>query len=329
MKIFKRIFAVLLSLALLFSLASCADKTDGGTDDTESTASYIRENKTKIAVPNSVFCLGIAKLGADRDYAYTVTRFDTLQEIEEQLKNGGTDIAALPVENAARLFNETKGGIKIIAVNNLGVLHLVTSDSGIASLADIKDKTVYATGKGTAYEHIINYIFEKNAIAPRIEYVETESELATLAIEGKADICIIPEPQAAKVVFENTEMKRVIDFNDEWNKVSDVSLVQGVIVARTEYIEQNPEYMEQFLFHNEVSLNFLNENSGLGADLLYQNSYYSSVELAEESIPAGNLYFIKGEEMKAMIQEVCDVLSAADPELTGGTVSADGICYVQ
>lgn len=324
MKIFKRISAAFLALLMLFSLASCAD--NGGETKPEETTSYVRENKTKLAVFNGVTSLGVAKLVKDRGYAYESSLYTDLSEVENLIKNGGADMAAVPVESAARLFNETKGAVKIIAVNNLGVLHLVTGDESIKTLADLKDKTVYATGKGTAYEHIMNFIFEKNAISPKVEYVATEAELVTLAIEGKADICIIPEPYATKVVFENTKMKRVIDLSDEWNKFSEAPLVQGVIVARTEYIEQNPEYIEQFLFQNEISVNFLNENIDAGADMLYNGQYFSTFDLARECVPACNLYFMKGEEMKAAVKVVYDVLPA---ELTGGTVSADGICFVQ
>lgn len=325
MKIFKRVSAAFLAFVMLFLLASCADKPDGGE---ESTTSYIRENKTKLAVFSGVTSLGVAKLVKDRDYAYESSLHTDINEIETLIKNGSADIAAVPVESAARLFNETKGGVKIIAVNGLGCLQLLTKDDSIKTLADIKDKTVYASGKDTAAEHILNFIFEKNSINPQIEYVATEAELAALAIEGKADICIISEPQATKVVFENAEMKRVVDFNDEWNKVSDAKLAQSVIVARTEYIEQNPEYIEQFLFQNEISVNFLgvSENADLSADMLHKGNYFSSVDLARACVPECNLYFVRGEEMKAMVAGVCEVLPA---EMTGGTVNADGICFVQ
>lgn len=321
MKIFKRISAAFLAVIMLFSLASCADKPD----TTEETTSYIRDNKTKIAVLSGVTSLGVAKLVKDRDYAYESSLYTSLDEVENLIKNGGADLAAVPVESAARLFNETKGGVKIIAVNGLGCLHLLSDNEEIKSLADIKDKTVYASGKGTANEYILNYIFEKNSMSPKIEYVE-DAELVTLAIEGKADLCIVSEPYVTKIVAENTAMKRVADFNDEWNKVSKTALAQTVIVARTEYIEQNPEYIEQFLFHNEVSVNFLNENVDAGADLLHKGSYFSTFDLARACIPECNLHFVRGEDMKAMIAGVCDALPA---KMTGGTVNADGICFVQ
>ncbi len=311
--------------ALIFTVAACTDGKDTETE-TETTTSYVRENKTKVAVYSGITSLGVSKLVRDRDYAYESSMYTDLGEIESLLKNGGTDIAAVPVEFAAKIYNDTKGGVKIISINNLGALYLVSDDTDIKSLADIGDKTVYASGKGTAFEHILNFIFEKNSIKPRIEYVATDEELVTLAIEGKADLCILPEPIATKVVFENREMKRVVDFAAEWKAASGSGLAQTVIVARTEYIEKNPEYINTFLSQNEISVNFLVDNTDTGANLLHKDNYFSSVDLARECLPNCKLYFIKGDEMKPLVQSVCDALPA---EMTGGTVNADGICFVQ
>lgn len=327
MKIFKRISAVLLAVAMLLSFASCGDKpvTDEETVS-EETTSYIRENKTKMAVYSGVASLSVAKLVKDRGYAYESSLYNDLNEIENLIRNGNADMAVVPVESAAKLFNETKGGVKIIAVNSLCNLQLLSADEEIKSLADIKGKTVYASGEGTASEAVLNYIFEKNSINPKVEYVATDAELANLAVEGKADICILPEPQATKVVFENTSMKRAADFNDEWNKISEAEYAQTVVIARTEYIENNPEYINQFIFHNEISVNFLNENVDTGADMLNKLGYFSTVDIARACVPECNLQFVKGEDMKAMVAAACNALPA---EMTGGTVNADGICFVQ
>ncbi len=323
MKILKRITAVLLAFLLVFSFAAC---NDNGNQADESTTSYEREAKTRIAEFSGISSLGISKLKADRGYAYSVSSHTDLQEIETLLKNGETDLAAVPVEFAAKLFNDTKGGVKIIAINSLGSIYLVSKDESIKGLADIGSKTVYASGKGTASEYVINYIFGKNNINPNVEYVATDAELAALAIEGKADICILSEPMATKVVMGNAEMKRAVDFAEEWKKASGSGQAQSVIVARTEYIEKNSEYIEQFLMHNEISINFFGEYIEVGAKMLTELKYFSTIDNARECLPYCKLYFIRGEEMKPLVQSVCDALPA---EMTGGTVNADGICFVQ
>ena len=215
-------------------------------------------------------------------------------------------------------------------MNNTGTLHLLTSDKEAKSFSDMKGKTVYATGKGGYYEYYINYILTENGIDPKndviIEYKE-QDELTDLALNGTAEFIFIPEPYATKVVMENENMNRFINLVAQWEKAAGTKPVQGVVVARTEYIEQNPEYIEQFLFQNEVSLNFLNVDGTQGANFLFDNNYFSTFEIAQACIPACNLVFMKGEEMKPEIKGVFDVFYGVDPASLGGAIPDDGIFY--
>lgn len=330
MKSFKRFFAVLMAAVMLFSFASCKDNPDNSGTKTEETTSYVRENKTRIAVLNGVDVLGTAKLRVSRDYAYTVTTCNSADEIMNTVTEGKADLAALPLDLAAKLYNTTNGGVKIIAVNTLGALYILTGDGSVKSFADIKGKTVYATGKGSYYEYFINYILTQNGIDPekdvKIEYKE-QDELTALAIDGTAKLCFIPEPYATKVIAENKEMKRLVDLNRLWEKSAGSKPVQGVVIARTEYIEQNPEYIETFLFQNEVSVNFANEKDGLGINFLAANNFFSSHELAKASVPLCNLTFMKGEEMKSVINSTFDAFYSVDPASAGGAIPDGGIFY--
>lgn len=198
----KKLIAVLLAFAMLLAFAGCTGS--GGTETTTENTDYIREVKTKVAVADGPMALGLAKLKADRSYAYEVTSYADPQEAAELIKSGAADIAALPVDLAAKLFNETNGGVKILSVINLSYLHVITSIGGIESVADLKDKTVYATGEGTVYEHIINYVFSENGIDPEadvdIQYTADAAELAERAISSKDGIYILPEPYATNVI---------------------------------------------------------------------------------------------------------------------------------
>ena len=330
MKSFKRFFAVLMAAVMLFSFASCKDNPDNGGTKTEETTSYVRENKTRIAVLNGIDVLGTAKLRVSRDYAYTVTTCNSAEEIMNTVTEGKADLAALPLDLAAKLYNSTNGGVKIIAVNTLGALCILTGDSSVKSFADIKGKTVYATGKGGYCEYFINCILTQNGIDPekdvKIEYKE-QDELINLAIDGTAKLCFIPEPYATKVIAENKEMKRLVDLNRLWEKSAGSKPVQGVVIARTDYIEQNPEYIETFLFQNEVALNYLSSEGNQGINFLYTNNYFSTFELAQASIPACNLAFMKGEEMKPVINSTFDAFYSIDPASAGGAIPDDGIFY--
>lgn len=331
MKIFKRISAALIAMLMLLSFAACNSTGDEETTTEPETTSYIREVKTKIAALNGPTGIGLAKLKADRDYAYEVEYYSDPQEIVPLLTNGEVDIAALPINLAANLYKKTDGGIQILAVNTLGVLHIIENGESIKDISDLKGKTIYATGQGSTPEYILNYILAQNGIDPEkdvtIEYKIAHNELATLAVEGSADICMLPEPFATTVLGKNENLRRALDLTDEWDKICDTQLAQGVIVARTEYIEQNPEYIEKFLSHNELSVNYLNENAEGGSIFLYENGYFDDVEVANYSVQNSNLVFVTGEEMKALTNGVFEVLYEASPSSIGGSIPDDGIYY--
>lgn len=332
MKIFKRISAAFLAVLMLISFAACNGNTqDEYTSATESTTSYIREVKTRVASLSGPLGIGVAKLGADRDYAYDVKSYADAQEAAKLLKNGETDIAVLPVNVAASVYNETGGAVKILAVNTLGVFHILENGSEIKSIDDLKGKTVYTVGEGTLPEYLLSSVLAESGLdsSVKVEYKAEYSEIAALVSEGKAEVCMLPEPYAATLAASAEGIRYALDLSDEWEKASETPFAQSVIVARAEYIEQNAEYIETFLMHNEVSVNFLVENPQAGAELLSETKYFESSELAQAVLPGCNPSFIRGEEMKTAVKAVFEMLYQADPASIGGVLPDDGIYYTE
>lgn len=334
MKILKRLSALMLAMLLLLSFAACGGK-DGGEDSDVTDApetNYEREVKTKIAALNGPTGLGLAEIKADRSYAYDVEYYSDPQEVGPLLIKGEVDIAALPLNMAANLYKKTDGKIKMLAINTLGVLHVLSKDDSIKSVADLKGKTVYSSGQGATPEYIVNYILRKNGLEPgkdvTIEYKTAHNELATLAVEGSVDICILPEPFASKVLAKNESYKRVLDLTAEWGKVSSAKLAQGCLVARADYIEQNPEIIKEFMNFYEASVNFVNNENNAGAVFLAKNGYFDTPQLAADTIPNCNIVFITGEEMKKTATENFTVLFEANPASVGGEIPADALYYL-
>ena len=334
MKILKRLSALMLAMLLLLSFAACGGK-DGGEDSAVTDApetNYEREVKTKIAALNGPTGLGLAEIKADRSYAYDVEYYSDPQEVGPLLIKGEVDIAALPLNMAANLYKKTDGKIKMLAINTLGVLHVLSKDDSIKSVADLKGKTVYSSGQGATPEYIVNYILRKNGLEPgkdvTIEYKTAHNELATLAVEGSVDICILPEPFASKVLAKNESYKRVLDLTAEWGKVSSAKLAQGCLVARADYIEQNPEIIKEFMSFYEASVNFVNNENNAGAVFLAKNGYFDTPQLAADTIPNCNIVFITGEEMKKTATENFTVLFEANPASVGGEIPADALYYL-
>ena len=84
--------------------------------------------------------------------AYNITMTGANDEIVAALSKGEADVAAIATNLASTLYNKTEGGISVLAVNTLGVLSILApagvSADEIASVADLKGRTIYAPGQG-------------------------------------------------------------------------------------------------------------------------------------------------------------------------------------
>ena len=129
----KKLLALGLALAMTLGLAACAPNNDGGesTPPVETPpAVQSQESETpapegveiRLGLLNGPTGMGAAKLLADNDAGETVNRYvvttssDPAADIVPKLNSGELDIAALPTNVAANLYNKT-GKVQILALN--------------------------------------------------------------------------------------------------------------------------------------------------------------------------------------------------------------------
>ena len=114
----KKLLSLTLALLMIVSLfAACRRKED-------------TPDEINVYTLNGTTGFGMAKLMNDQadDKIYDITVKTDASEVSAALINGDVDIAALPTNAAANVFNKTNGGVKILAVNTLGCLYLLTKE---------------------------------------------------------------------------------------------------------------------------------------------------------------------------------------------------------
>ncbi len=267
------------------------------------------------------------------DYTFTLAGAPT--EVSAALLSGQVDIAALPTNLAATLYNKTKGSdkeITVLALNTLGVLYVLENGNEINSVADLKGKTVLATGQGSTPEYILRYLLSENGIDPdsdvTIEFKNEHAELASAMAAGQADIAMLPEPNVTSTLLANTDLRIALDLTAEWNKISeDSQLVQGCIVVNKAFAEANPEAVEQFIEEYAASVRFVTENAEDASLLIEKHGIVPKAAVAKKALPNCNICCITGTEMKAALSGFLSVLYDANPASVGGALPDDGFWY--
>lgn len=263
---------------------------------------------------------------------YDLQLYGTADEIVPGLIKGELDMAAIPANLAAALYQKTKGGIQVMAVNTLGVLYVVEKGDTVHSMADLAGRTILSTGKGTTPEYLLRYLLEKNGLDPdkdvKIQYCSEATEVtAQMAAAQKDAIAVLPQPYATAAGMKDPSLRVALDLTAEWDKVSDSQLVTGVTVVRTQYAQEHPDVVEAFLQEYAQSVRTANTDLDRTAALCEQQGVVAKAAIAKKALPACNIVCRTGDEMQKDVSAYLSVLCAADPAAVSGKLPDEGFYW--
>lgn len=347
----KKLISVLCLLALTLSMLSgCgAPAAPAAASETtaapETTAAAEVPTEAPVAAPVSVRLgamtgptgIGMVKLfeDADQDAAsgYTYTIKGAADELTPMLLQEELDIVSVPANLASVLYNKTEGGVRALAVNVLGVLYIAEFGSDdVSSVADLKGKTIYATGKGSTPEYFLRYVLTRNGLDPdkdvTIDFKSEPSEVvAVLNAEGSG-IAMLPQPYviaAAGQLGESFKIK--LSVSEEWEKVGAGSLcTTACILVRTKFAEEHPEAVEKFLSDFAFGAAWVNENVEEAGELCGKYEIVKA-PVAKKAIPKCNIVCITGSEMRSALGGCLQVLFEQNPKAVGGNLPGDDFYY--
>lgn len=323
----KRIISLLLTLIVIVGcLASCGDNT-----------------QLKVGFMSGPTGIGMAKLisdngGLEGNDAYEFTKFEDTNAAAAALKAGTLDIACLPTNEAAKIFNTANSDVQVLAINCLNSLFVVAkNDIAINSFADLEGKTVYTCKNGTPKIVLDKLIAEYNLnVTVKTELGEGEGatviakpqDLPAVIVAGKADIVIAPEPIVTNALMKATAYSVKLDLGEAWDAKYETPLAMGCIVARSSFVSEHKSLIKSFLKDYEASIEFMGNSENLDAAAQYavDTTIMGAVPAAKKAI--GNLGdaigYIDGEEMKNTLVNVYNVFGL---KVIGGKLPEDEFYY--
>ncbi len=269
---------------------------------------------------------------ADNDYSFDI--YASADEVTPLIAKSEVDVAAVPANLASVLYNKTEGGVRVIAINTLGVLYIVEQGDSVQSVADLAGKTIYASGKGSTPEYGLAYVLEKNGLAigedVQVEWASEHSEALAQLMADPDGVAMLPQPFVTTAQAKNDQIRVALDLTEEWDAVQSgdeqSSMITGVAVARSEFADENPDAVEAFLAHYAESVDFVNDNVAEAAQLV--GSYdIVSAEVAEKALPECNIVCVTGADMKERLSGYLAVLADQNAEAVGGSLPGDDFYF--
>ena len=322
--------AIIISALFIFAMAGCSKPTTGKATEPDTTI--------RVATLKGPTGMGMVELmeadelgKAANDYTFLI--MDSPDNLVGKIVSGDVDVAALPTNLALVLYNKTQGALQLAAVNTLGVLSVLENGNSIETVADLKGKTVYTSGKGATPDYILQFILKENGLKEgdvAINYNLQHTELATSMAAGDVEVGLLPQPHVTTAMMKNNNLRVALDITEEWSKVANNNkLGMGAIVVRKDFVEKNKNSFDAFLQEYVKSVNFVNQQTDEAAKLMTKYQILPNEAIAKKAIPKSNIVFIDAREAKLFLQGFYEILFEANPKSVGGKLADDEFYYQQ
>lgn len=320
--------------------ATTVVETTAAAETSETTVAVSAADFTEIRIAGLTgpTTMGMSKLISDvKDGTlkapYTFTVAGTADEITPKLIKGELDIAAVPANLASVLYNNTKGEIRLLAVNTLGVLYIVEKGDSVQTFADLKGNTIYATGKGSAPEYGLRYLLKQNGMDPdadvTIEWKSEPAEIVAMLSTAEGGVAMMPQPFVTVAKGKVEGLRVAADLTAEWDALENGSqMITGVLVARGAFVDEHPEAVSAFLDAYAASTAFVNEKPAEAAAMIETIGIVPAA-VAEKAIPACNITYVDGADMKSAMQGYLQVLFEQNPKSVGGAMPGDDFYFAR
>lgn len=312
----------------------------GAPDDTDAdTANLLDADPVtmRLAALKGPTAMGLVKLMSDAENGdtaygnYDFTLAASPDEVAPRLIQGELDIACIPANLAAVLYNRTGGEVVTLAVNTLGVLYIVENGNAVQSIEDLRGMTVAASGKGSTPEYALYYLLRQHGLEPEIDVMidwkSEHSECVTALATGNATVALLPQPFVTVAQNQLEDLRVALDLTQEWNALDNGSaLITGVAAARRDFVEEHPAAVAQFLNGYAASVAWVNDNISDAAALIGAADIVPA-PVAEKALPYCNIVCISGDELAAILPGYLSVLHEAAPESVGGALPESDFYY--
>ena len=330
----KRIISLLLTAALALTLCACVTPKTPMPIDGDEGGTATERVTVRLGGLKGPTSMGMVKLLEDgengttaNDYVFTMAA--SASELTPKLVQGELDILAVPANVAAILYNQTEGGVELLAAGTLGVLYIVEKGGEtVTDINSLKGKTLYATGKGATPEYALTYLLSQHGLTlgedVQVEWKSEPTEVVALMAEQDNAVAMLPQPFVTVAQGQVEGLRVALDLSAEWDALDNGSrLITSVLVARRAFAEEHPEAVDAFLTEYASSTDFANSDPA-GAAVLVEKYGIVKAAVAEKALPYCNLVCITGADMKTAVSGYLQTLYDLKSEAVGGAMPDDG-----
>ena len=343
MKNRRRIFALLLALVLCLPAcggaaeettaeATAAPETQGAaeSEEVQEIAGIEAETLTEpieIAVLKGPTGMGMAYLFGHEEEGYRLSLFEAPDQVTAKLLSGEIDVAAVPSNLGAVLYNKTEGGLVCLAINTGGTLYLVSNaEEAPQSLSELSGQTILASGQGGTPEYVLRALLASAGLAEgdvTIEWLDSHTDVVSRLLVDENALALLPEPHVTIAAGKSEAVRAVLDLGALWQETEGCPLPMGILVTTKAFAEAHAADLEKLLSACAASAEAVNADPAAAAQQIAACEIVASPAVAEAAIPRCSILFDRDPaSMEKTLAAFYRVLYDYNAQSVGGALPA-------
>jgi NitT/TauT family transport system substrate-binding protein len=241
--------------------------------------------------------------------------------------SGEAKVGILPANAAAKLASAGKR-VQVAAVTGTGMLSLLTSDSAVRDIADLRGKSVEVAGQGATPDYVFRRILLSRGLNPgrdlRLGYALAYPEIAQSLIAGRVSTALLPEPFATMARIGNPALRQVGDIQAEWvNAGGGANYPMTVLAVDADYAKAEPANIRVLLDALKGSIEWVVAHPAEAGVLVEKHDLGLKAPVAAAAIPRSNYVFIPAGEARPALEALYKTFLQFSPASIGGGLPAD------
>ncbi len=314
----KRVFSLLLVLSLLLGTG----------------LALAEDTPVRVVALKGPTAMGMVRLMSEEDPALSFEIVSDISMVTPMVARDRVDIAAVPANLAAVLYNNPDVDVQVLCVNTLGVLYNLENGDSIHSAADLAGRTLYASGAGATPEYALNYILSGNDVKDvQIEWKSEHTECLAALLSDPEGVAMLPQPFVTTALMQNPDLRVALSLTEAWDALQagaeePSAMVTGVLIVRKAFAQEHPDAVNAFLDRYAASVAWVNENVAEAAALVGQYGIVPEA-VALQAIPACNIVCLEGDALVSALGGYLRVLYEQNPRAVGGSLPDEGFWYTR
>lgn len=297
------------------------------------------EEPAELSAPVNIACMngptGMGMVDLMGNENYNIEVFQAPTDAVPKIISGEIDVACVPSNLAAVLYNKTEGQIVSVSPMVMGVLHILGNGVEAANLSDLKGQTIVSAGQGGTPEYALQEVLQNAGLEMgkdvKVEWLASHADVNAKLLSDEGTIAMVPEPFVSAALAQGAgKVTDLFDMNTLWSEATGQDFPMGVLIARRDFVENRGSDLSILLNDLAVSIEDVNSVSDEVAQKIVDAGFLGNADIAKAAIPNCNLTLYTGDELAKgakIMKTFNETMFALTPQAVGGALPGEDLYY--